>query len=130
VIVDTSAVVAILLAAPQAPALAAALGRAGRASISAGNWVEVEAVSVRRFGGGLSLPAEELLRHFGIGIVPVSAIHAEAARRAYRRFGIGTGHPARLNFGDCLAYALSREADEPLLFVGEAFVHTDVQTLP
>lgn len=61
-------------------------------------------------------------------IVPVTAAHAALARQAYRDFGRGSGHRARLNFGDCLSYALAKERGEPLLHVGDDFVHTDVRS--
>jgi ribonuclease VapC len=57
----------------------------------------------------------------------VTAEHADVARRAYRDFGRGSGHPARLNFGDCFAYALAITVDEELLFKGDDFIHTDVR---
>ena len=59
-------------------------------------------------------------------IEPVTASQARIAREAYRDFGMGSGHPAGLNFGDCFAYALARELDEPLLFKGDDFGHTDI----
>ena len=59
-------------------------------------------------------------------IEPVTEAHAHIAREAYRDFGRGSGHPARLNFGDCFAYALARALNEPLLFKGEDFTHTDI----
>ena len=62
-----------------------------------------------------------------IVVEPLTAHQATIAREAYGRFGKGTGHPARLNFGDCFAYALAKAFDEPLLFVGQNFVHTDIR---
>ena len=58
----------------------------------------------------------------------MTAEHAELARTAHRRFGRGSGHPARLNFGDCFAYALAKATGEPLLFKGEDFGHTDIRS--
>jgi ribonuclease VapC len=66
-------------------------------------------------------------RELGIAIAPVTATHVDIARQAYRDFGRGSGHPAKLNFGDCFAYALAIEQDEPLLFIGNDFSHTDVE---
>ena len=60
--------------------------------------------------------------------MPVSLQQVLIAREAYRRYGKGSGHPARLNFGDCFAYALAKDFDEPLLYIGNDFVHTDVQS--
>jgi ribonuclease VapC len=70
---------------------------------------------------------DELIVELGIQVEPLSAHQATIAREAYRRFGKGMGHPARLNFGDCFAYALAKDLDEPLLFVGQDFIHTDVR---
>lgn len=67
-----------------------------------------------------------LLRDLRITIEPVTASQALIARQAYRDFGRGSGHPARLNFGDCLSYALATERREPLLYKGDDFVHTDI----
>lgn len=64
-----------------------------------------------------------------IEVVPVDAEHIRVARADYRDFGRGSGHPARLNFGDCFAYALASLTGEPLLFVGDDFKHTDVRTV-
>ena len=70
---------------------------------------------------------DALIERFEVVIEPVTADQARIAREAYRRFGRGSGHPAKLNFGDCFAYALATELDEPLLFVGQDFIHTDVR---
>ena len=69
---------------------------------------------------------DDLLSEARIVIEPVSEAQARIARDAYRDFGRGSGHPARLNFGDCFAYALAREKSEPLLFKGDDFSHTDI----
>lgn len=69
---------------------------------------------------------DDLIAALEIAIEPVTAQQGEIARRAYQRFGRGSGSPARLNFGDCFAYALSVTTGEPLLFVGEDFTHTDI----
>lgn len=71
---------------------------------------------------------DDLIERLEIIIEPVTAAQARIAREAYRRFGKGIGHPARLNFGDCFAYALAKAFDEPLLFVGNDFIHTDVRS--
>ena len=68
------------------------------------------------------------MRDEGIEIVAVTPEHARIARAAYRDFGKGSGHAARLNFGDCFAYALAVERSEPLLFKGDDFTHTDVRS--
>ena len=68
----------------------------------------------------------DLLREAGIVIDPVTEEQARIARAAYRDFGKGSGHPAKLNFGDCFAYALAKVSGEPLLFKGADFTHTDI----
>lgn len=68
------------------------------------------------------------MSRYKISIEPVTEAQARIARQAYRRFGKGNGHPARLNFGDCFAYALARDRNEPLLFVGNDFIHTDIRS--
>ena len=70
---------------------------------------------------------DRLFDRLNIVVEPLTARQATIAREAYSRFGKGIGHPARLNFGDCFAYALAKDFDEPLLFVGQDFVHTDVR---
>ena len=69
---------------------------------------------------------DDLLREARIVVEPITEPQARIAREAYRDFGRGSGHPARLNFGDCFAYALARATGEPLLFKGNDFVHTDI----
>jgi ribonuclease VapC len=126
VIVDTSALIAILRDEPEAPACARAIEAASRRRVSAANFVEAaividgsrDPVASRRF--------DDLLREAQAEIEPVTEAQARIAREAYRDFGRGSGHPARLNFGDCFAYALARTTGEPLLFKGDDFTHTDV----
>jgi ribonuclease VapC len=74
----------------------------------------------------ISRRLDDLLAVAGIDLEPVTVAQAHLARAAYRDFGRGSGHPARLNFGDCLAYALAIDRREPLLFKGNDFSHTDV----
>ena len=95
--------------------------------MSAGSFLEAAIVVDRLPDPRDSARFDELISDFDIIIEPVTAHQATIAREAYRRFGKGSGHPARLNFGDCFAYALAKEFDEPLLFIGQDFVHTDVR---
>jgi len=74
----------------------------------------------------LSKQLEQLLEHLSVSVVPVTTAQARIARRAHREYGRGSGHPARLNFGDCYSYALSKDTGEPLLFKGDDFSRTDV----
>jgi ribonuclease VapC len=124
-IVDTSAILAILFGEPEARAFATAIADAPRCAISAGSWVELAAVSARR-GHVLDAQLTRLVERAGLQIEPVSEDQAKIGAAAYRSFGRGSRHPARLNFGDCFAYALAKATGEPLLFKGDDFVHTDV----
>lgn len=124
-IVDTSALMAILLGEPEAQQFVEVMSAASSCSISAGNWIELTAVCVRR-GYDLDAEIEVLLAATKAQIVPVSLEQARIGESAYRAFGIGSGHAARLNFGDCFAYALARESGEPLLYKGDDFAQTDV----
>jgi ribonuclease VapC len=125
-IVDTSALIAILRDEPEAVACAAAIEAAPHRRMSAANFVEAaividgsrDPVASRRF--------DDLVKEAQMVIEPVSEVQAKLAREAYRDFGRGSGHPARLNFGDCFAYALARATGEPLLFKGNDFSHTDI----
>ena len=126
-ILDTSAVIAILRNEPETESFAEAIDNATHRRMSAVNYVEAAAViessrdpiATRRF--------DDLLREAGVVIEPVTPGQARIAREAYRDFGKGSGHPARLNFGDCFAYALAKELEEPILFKGDDFSHTDVE---
>lgn len=123
-IIDSSALVAILEREPEADDLVR-LAAASICRMSVANRLEASIVADSRSAWhGARL--DELIAGLEIDIVPVSARHGEVARLAYRRFGRGSGSPAKLNFGDCFAYALSVTSGEPLLFVGDDFAHTDV----
>jgi ribonuclease VapC len=124
-VVDTSAVVAVLLAEPDAGALAAALASATAPLMSAANYVELLLVSLSRGIAGRS-EVDDTLVDAAIEIVPVSLEQARLAVTAFERFGKGR-HPAPLNFGDCFAYALAKERGLPLLFKGgDDFARTDI----
>src|SRR5271156_3553397 len=125
-IVDTSALIAILRDEPDAREFAISIAKADRRRISAANYLETaividgsrDPIASRRF--------DDLVREAEIGIEPVTAEQARVAREAYRDFGRGSGHAARLNFGDCFAYALAKTTGEPLLFKGDDFRHAGI----
>ena len=125
-IVDASAIIAILRNEPDASDLAAALQRAPIRRVSAVTWAEAAIVTDGNRNPVLSRRFDDLLRDVGMRVETVTPKQAEIARYAYRDFGKGR-HKAGLNFGDCFAYALAKEMDEPLLFKGDDFVHTDVE---
>jgi ribonuclease VapC len=125
-IIDTSALLAILRDEPEAQACAEAIEQAAVRVISAANFLEA-AIVIDASGDPIaSRRFDELLDVAGISIEPVSAAQAAIGRAAYRDFGMGSGHPAQLNFGDCFAYAFAKAAGEPLLFKGQDFGHTDL----
>jgi ribonuclease VapC len=126
VIVDTSAIVAIVLDEPHSEQLAELVLDATAPKMSAATAVEVSAVLTRRLRPEDQRRVERLLDVWEIELVPFDAEQAAIACRAYRDFGRGSGHPAALNLGDCYSYALADVTGEPLLFVGDAFGHTDV----
>ena len=125
-IVDTSAIVAIVVGETSSEDLADILFEARAPKMSAATAVEVNAVLTRRLRPEDQRRVERLLDIWGIELVPFDAEQAEIASRAYRDFGRGSGHPARLNLGDCFSYALSQVTGEPLLYVGDDFSHTDI----
>ena len=125
-IVDSSAVLAILFDEPDARRHAAAIMAASHCRMSVANVLEA-AIAVERRGGDTgAYELDNLLESAEIELVPVTVEHLVVARRAWRRFGKGN-HPAALNFGDCFAYALARTTGETLLFKGEDFARTDIE---
>jgi ribonuclease VapC len=124
VIVDSSALMAILNDEDEGQRLLAAAA-AATCRMSVATWLEVSIVADSRSSAhGERL--DQVIEALAIEVVPVSAREGEVARAAHRRYGRGSSSAARLNFGDCFAYALSVTAGEPLLFVGDDFTHTDV----
>jgi ribonuclease VapC len=125
-IIDTSALVAILRDEPEAEICARAIESAAERRVSAVNFVETAVVIDGSRDPIASRRFDDLLREAQVLIDPVTEIQARLARDAYRDFGKGSGHSARLNFGDCFAYALAKTTGEPLLFIGADFGHTDI----
>jgi ribonuclease VapC len=126
-IVDSSALVAILKREPGWEALAKALDSAGASHISAATYLETSIVVDGWKNSILSREMDELLERFNVVIEPVTVAQAKIARQAYRDFGKGSGHPAGLNFGDCFSFALASDKHEPLLYKGDDFGHTDLR---
>jgi ribonuclease VapC len=126
VILDSSAIIAVLRNEPEAFDFAKAIESAAKRRVSAVNYVESaividggkDAIASRRF--------DDFFRVARIDVETVTPRQAEIARAAYRDFGKGR-HQAGLNFGDCFAYALAKELEEPLLFKGDDFRHTDIE---
>ncbi|MEX2572510.1 MAG: type II toxin-antitoxin system VapC family toxin [Gemmatimonadota bacterium] len=124
-VINTSAVLAILFGEAPADDLLDALEANPVVRLSAASLVEAGLVAQRRTGDEGEAGLDRLLHRLAVEIVPVTREHAEIARAAYRRFGKGR-HPAGLNFGDCFSYALASALGEALLFVGGDFTRTDV----
>lgn len=125
-IIDTSALVAILRAEPDAGEMAIAIERAQIRRLSAANWLETAVVIDASRDPVASRRFDELVQTAELHVEPVTGDQARIARDAYRDFGTGSGHKAALNFGDCFAYALAKSTGEDLLFKGNDFGHTDI----
>jgi ribonuclease VapC len=126
VIVDTSALVAILFDEPEAESFARLILESDVCRLSVVNRLELSMVLERQAGPEAARQAEAFLRAAAIVEEPVTLHQGALARQAFYDFGRGR-HKARLNFGDCFAYALAKATDEPLLFKGRDFVNTDVK---
>ncbi|MDQ6525166.1 type II toxin-antitoxin system VapC family toxin [Nocardioides sp. LHD-245] len=123
-IIDSSALIAILRDEPEREQFTELL-LSEPSRMSAANWFEAATVADgSRVRAGQLL--DQLVVTADLMIEPVTEAHARAARIAFRRYGRGSGSPAKLNFGDCFAYALSAATGEPLLFKGDDFIHTDI----
>jgi ribonuclease VapC len=127
VIIDSSAVIAILFDEPEAQALLSQIAVAEVCRLSSASLVEIGIVLRRDAAAQRRAAFNEMLRLFSIKIEPVTEEQAYLALDAYDRFGKGTGHPAGLNYGDCFSYALAKQSGEPLLFKGNDFTHTDLE---
>jgi ribonuclease VapC len=125
-VLDTSALLAILFDEPERRSFTEAIEAAARRLLSAANFVEASLVLESRHGAEGVRALDRLLATAGVEIMAVDTAQAHAAREAFRAFGKGR-HPAGLNFGDCFAYALSKGLTEPLLFKGGDFSLTDLQ---
>ena len=124
-VIDTSALLAILQDEPERRAFNEAIEAADSRRLSVVSFVELSIVIDTRFGAAGQRDLDLLLERAGVDLVPVDAEQARLARRAYGLFGRGR-HAAGLNFGDCFSYALARVLGEPLLFKGDDFSKTDV----
>ena len=128
-VIDTSALVAVLLQEPNAGRMARAIESGSPCLLSAASLLEASIVIESRKGEAGGRELDLLVYRAAIEVVPVDQDQAEIARLAWRRFGKGR-HPAGLNFGDCFAYALAKSRELPLLFDGEGFARTDLACVP
>ena len=128
-IVDTSAIYAIIKQEDDGAVFQKAMINAtGQLRISAGTMLEATVVAARAMEPAVHNQLQELVADLNLEIVDFTAAQAQIAMAAYRKFGRGSGHPARLNFGDCFTYALTKESGEPLLYKGEDFRKTDIDS--
>jgi ribonuclease VapC len=127
VVIDSSAIIAILFDEPEAKALLSQIALTEVCRLSSASLVEVGIVLRRDAAAPRRAAFDEMLRLFSIKIEPVTEQQAYLALDAYDRFGKGTGHPAGLNYGDCFSYALAKQTGEPLLFKGNDFTRTDLE---
>lgn len=124
-VIDTSALLAVILEEPDASLYFSAIANSPVRLVSTGSVVEASLVLVgRRTPGGTAL-LDTLISQFDMEVVSFNVQQAQIAREAFRRFGKGR-HKAGLNFGDCFSYALAKETGQPLLFKGNDFTHTDL----
>jgi ribonuclease VapC len=126
-IVDSSALIAILKGEPEQPAFSILLEKTPDVRLSAATYFETAIVIDSQRDPATSRKLDDLIERARIIMEPVTIEHARIARQAYRDYGRGSGHPANLNFGDCFSYALARARREPILFKGDDFVHTDLR---
>lgn len=126
-IVDSSALVAIVLGEADAERYSGALHDAARPRVSAATFVETAMVIDGRGDPAASRRLDRLIDRYPIAIAPFTERQARLAREAFRDYGRRSGHPARLNLGDCFSYALAVDSGEPLLYQGDDFTHTDVR---
>ena len=126
-IVDSSALVAILLGEPEAEEFRELVARSADSRMSVMSLLETTIVLEGREGSPGASAIDDLVADLDIQLLPVSLDHIEAARQAWRRFGRGN-HPAKLNFGDCVVYGLAATLDEPVLFKGDDFALTDIRS--
>ena len=126
-IVDSSVLIALILQEPGHQKIGRVLRDEDTLHMSTATWVELGMVADRRLSEVNQHRLDAMIDGLGIVLVPLSVAQARRARQAHQRYGPGSGSAARLNMVDCFSYALAIELDEPLLFVGDDFTHTDVQ---
>lgn len=127
-IVDSSALVAMLTNEEDGDVLSRVLDGPEAIRISAASYLETSIVIDAHRDAALSALLDDTILDSEIVIEPVTVEQARIARQAYRDYGKGSGHRANLNFGDCFSYALARDKREPILYKGDDFVHTDLRS--
>ena len=126
-IIDTSALIAILFSESEAKPFYEKIVSARICLLGAPTYFEATMVVISREGVDAVADLDELIERLGINVLAFNRDHMLAARQAFVRYGKGQGHPAQLNFGDCMAFAISKVEAMPLLFKGDDFSKTDVE---
>jgi ribonuclease VapC len=126
VIIDSSAVVAVLKREPLQEEMATKLANADVIAIGAPTLFETDMVTIGALGKRGRAVIAQFLESFEVEVIPFGDNHWQVAAEAFMRFGKGR-HPAGLNYGDCMTYATAKVADEPLLYVGNDFAQTDIE---
>ena len=125
-VIDSSALIALLLDEPKTADFVAALAADTNRLLSASSYLEIAIVMMGRWGPNAVETLDRLLDELSIDVMPFSREQAVLAIAAYREFGKGRGHAAGLNFGDCFWYGLAKCTGDPLLFKGDDFSRTDL----
>ncbi|MGD1065393.1 MAG: type II toxin-antitoxin system VapC family toxin [Vulcanimicrobiaceae bacterium] len=125
-IVDSSALLAILIGEPEREQFIELIAHAEDVAIAAPTVLEAT-IALSRLDAGMARDLERFIAEADIAVVPFGAEHLAFANEAHRRFGRNSGSPARLNYGDCISYAVAKCANEPLLFKGNDFSQTDIR---
>ncbi|MEQ1549264.1 MAG: type II toxin-antitoxin system VapC family toxin [Chakrabartia sp.] len=128
IVVDTSALIAIILNEPERMTFISAIEDAGQAYISTATLIETRVVAHNRGGEQLVLLLDGVVQTLGLEALPPSLAEVSAAHDAFITYGKGRGHPAQLNFGDLFSYALAKVRGVPLLFKGDDFGYTDIES--
>ena len=125
-VIDSSALIALLLGEPESTEFVTSIAASTTRLTSASSYLETAIVMINRSGPDAPEKVDRLLADLSIDIFPFTQDQAVLAIAAYRRYGRGSGHPAGLNFGDCFTYALAKLTGEPVLFKGSDFSRTDL----
>jgi len=128
-IVDSSALIALIFREAEAEGIVASLSEAESVAIGAPTLAETAIVLGAKLGEASRAILSRLVEDLDLVVLPFTAAHGREAREAFLRFGRGR-HPAALNYGDCLTYASAKLAGQPLLFVGDDFGRTDLEIVP
>ncbi|HYU12205.1 MAG TPA: type II toxin-antitoxin system VapC family toxin [Stellaceae bacterium] len=125
-VIDSSALIALLLSEPETDAFVTAIAGSSIRLISAASYLETTIVMLSRSGSEGQRKLDRLLTDLAATVFPFTLDQAVLAAEAYKRYGKGSGHPAGLNFGDCFTYGLAKLTGEPVLFKGNDFSRTDL----